>query len=52
MFYADCVGLAKVVERMTDFEREFGAPRKVAPLLPQVAESGMSFRELDRECKV
>jgi len=49
MFYADRVGLAAIHERIREFERDFGARWTPAPLLVELAASGKTFRELDRE---
>ncbi|MDE1947189.1 MAG: enoyl-CoA hydratase/isomerase family protein [Burkholderiales bacterium] len=43
MFYADTVGLAKVCERIREFERRHGEFWKPAPLLVRLAESGKTF---------
>jgi 3-hydroxyacyl-CoA dehydrogenase len=49
MFYADRSGLAAILERIRQFEREYGARWAPAPLLAELAEQGRTFRELDRE---
>jgi len=49
MFYADSVGLKRVVETITSFEHEFGTRWRVSPLLRQLAESGKNFRSFDQE---
>jgi 3-hydroxyacyl-CoA dehydrogenase len=49
MFHADRVGLAEVYERIRQFERDFGARWAPAPLLAELAQSGKTFRDLDRE---
>jgi 3-hydroxyacyl-CoA dehydrogenase len=49
MFYADSVGLKRVVETITGFEHDFGARWKVSPLLLQLAEAGKNFRRFDEE---
>ena len=49
MFYAGLVGLDKVLERVTDFQREHGARWTPAPLLVQLAREGRTFRDFDRE---
>ena len=49
MFYADRVGLAGVLERIRQFERDFGPRWAPAPLLANLAQSGRTFRDLDRE---
>ena len=49
MFYADTVGLPKILAKIAEFEKKHGpdlwAP---APLLKQLAESGKTFKDLDR----
>jgi 3-hydroxyacyl-CoA dehydrogenase len=49
MFYADRVGLAAVYDRIRQFERDFGERWTPAPLLADLARSGKTFRDLDRE---
>ncbi len=49
MFYADSMGLKKMVERIRDFERELGVRWKVSPLLQELAEAGKTFRIFDKE---
>jgi len=53
MFYADSIGLKRIVERIASFEREFGARWKVSSLLKRLAESDTTFRSFDeaRETK-
>jgi len=48
MFYADRTGLASIVARIEEFERELGERWKPAPLLVELARSGGTFRELDK----
>ena len=48
MFYADSVGLKRIVSRISDFEREHGPRWKVAPLLHKLAADNSSFREWDK----
>ena len=48
MFYADSVGLKRIVSRISDFEREHGPRWKVAPLLHKLAAANSSFREWDK----
>jgi len=48
MFYADRVGLHRVLERMEAFHQELGARWEPAPLLRELAASGDTFRERDR----
>ena len=46
MFYADEVGLPKIVERLTSFRGDTGDPSlEPAPLLRTLAAAGMSFAE-------
>jgi 3-hydroxyacyl-CoA dehydrogenase len=49
MWYADTVGLAKVLERVRDFERQHGRVWAPAGLLQQLAEAGKTFAEFDRD---
>ena len=49
MFYADRVGLAAVYERIREYERDYGLRWAPAPLLAELAASGKTFRDLDRE---
>jgi 3-hydroxyacyl-CoA dehydrogenase len=49
MFYADSVGLKRIVDRMSNFEHEFGARWEVSPLLRQLAETGRTFRSFDED---
>ena len=49
MFYADRVGLAAVYDRIRQFERDYGKRWTPAPLLAELARSGKTFRDLDRE---
>ena len=49
MFYADRAGLAAVYERIRQFERDYGDRWTPAPLLAELARSGKTFRDLDRE---
>ena len=49
MWYADAVGLPKVLERVRQFERAHGAMWKPAGLLVRLAESGRTFADFDRE---
>jgi len=43
MFWADSIGLGKVVERLRAYEKEFGEAWKPAALLVKLAEQGKSF---------
>jgi 3-hydroxyacyl-CoA dehydrogenase len=49
MWYADSVGLQKIVDRITSFRREHGEFWEPAPLLRQLAESGRTFASWDAE---
>lgn len=49
MFYADSIGLNKIVKRIAEFEREHGPRWKVAPLLYKLAQTNGTFREFDKE---
>lgn len=49
MFYADSVGLKKIVERIRDFQRELGVRWKLSPLLEKLADAGKTFRIFDKE---
>jgi 3-hydroxyacyl-CoA dehydrogenase len=49
MFYGSTVGLAKVYERICEFEKEMGTRWRPAGLLKRLAEEGKSFREFDEE---
>ena len=48
MFYADRVGLTHVLSRIRAYEAEHGARWAPAPLLARLAETGGTFRSLDR----
>lgn len=45
MWYADTVGLPKVLERVEEFHSRFGDLWKPAPLLVELAKSGKRFNE-------
>ncbi|MGA9882270.1 MAG: 3-hydroxyacyl-CoA dehydrogenase NAD-binding domain-containing protein, partial [Candidatus Acidiferrales bacterium] len=49
MWYADAVGLKKVYERVSEFQRQHGAIWRPAPLLKELAESGRGFADYQRE---
>ena len=49
MWYADSVGLRKVLDRIVSFQREHGELWEPAPLLRQLAESGRTFANWDSE---
>jgi 3-hydroxyacyl-CoA dehydrogenase len=46
MFYAQQVGLAKVLARLRDLQKEYGDAFAPAPLLEQMVDEGKSFRDL------
>lgn len=48
MFYADTVGLGKVLERIEEFHAQHGHWWRPAPLLKQLAERGSTFTEWDK----
>src|SRR5690606_14329248 len=47
MFFADRVGLDRILARVEEFHREHGDRWKPAPLLERLARSGGTFRSLD-----
>src|SRR5207244_9225115 len=49
MWYADNVGLKKVYERVREFEKEHGTRWAPAKLLRDLAESGRTFADYDKE---
>jgi 3-hydroxyacyl-CoA dehydrogenase len=49
MWYADTVGLKKVYDRVTEFQRAHGELWEPAPLLKQLAMEGRSFADFDKE---
>jgi 3-hydroxyacyl-CoA dehydrogenase len=49
MWYADTVGLARVYERVREFEARHGELWSPAPLLERLAKSGGRFGDLDKE---
>ena len=49
MWYADTVGLKNVYQRIRDLEREHGELWTPAPLLKQLAETGKTFAEFDKQ---
>jgi 3-hydroxyacyl-CoA dehydrogenase len=49
MWYADTVGLKKVLERIRQFEKQHGELWSPAPLLVRLAEQGMTFDGYIRE---
>ncbi len=52
MFYADRVGLDRVLSRIQAFHAEFGDRWRPAPMLEHLAASGRTFRDRDREARV
>ena len=49
MWYADTVGLKKVYERVSEFERAHGELWEPAPLLKQLAAEGKTFADFDKQ---
>ena len=49
MWYADTVGLKRVYDRISEFQRQHGEIWQPAPLLKQLAEQGKTFAEFGRE---
>jgi 3-hydroxyacyl-CoA dehydrogenase len=49
MWYADTVGLPRVLQRVRDFERQHGRVWAPAGLLQQLAEAGKTFADFDRD---
>lgn len=49
MFYADSVGIARIYDRICEFENELGERWKPAPLLQRLAAQNKSFRKYDAE---
>jgi 3-hydroxyacyl-CoA dehydrogenase len=49
MWYADTVGLAKVYQRVCEFQQQHGEIWAPAPLLKRLAEAGKTFAEFDKE---
>jgi 3-hydroxyacyl-CoA dehydrogenase len=49
MWYADTVGLKKVLERIRQFEQQHGKFWSPAPLLTRLATDGKTFAEFDRQ---
>ena len=47
MFCADRIGLAKILDRIVAFHREFGQRWKPAPLLERLVGQGLTFRDFD-----
>ena len=48
MYYADALGLDRVLERVEEFHARHGHWWRPAPLLKELAGRGGSFREWDR----
>ncbi|HWZ42324.1 MAG TPA: 3-hydroxyacyl-CoA dehydrogenase NAD-binding domain-containing protein [Candidatus Saccharimonadales bacterium] len=48
MWYADTVGLPKVLERINEFHKQHGELWEPAPLLKQLAEQGKKFSDFDK----
>jgi len=49
MWYADSVGLKKILQRIQDFQRVHGEQWEPAPLLRQLADQGRTFAQWDAE---
>lgn len=49
MWYADTLGLQKVLDRICQFEKQHGALWTPAPLLKRLAAAGKKFADFDRE---
>jgi 3-hydroxyacyl-CoA dehydrogenase len=49
MWYADTVGLKKVYERISEFQRQHGEIWQPAPLLKRLAEQGKTFAQFGKE---
>jgi 3-hydroxyacyl-CoA dehydrogenase len=49
MWYADTVGLKKVYERISEFQRQHGEIWQPAPLLKRLAEQGKNFAQFGKE---
>jgi 3-hydroxyacyl-CoA dehydrogenase len=49
MWYADTVGLKKVLERVSEFHRQHGETWRPAPLLKRLAEQGKTFAQFGKE---
>jgi 3-hydroxyacyl-CoA dehydrogenase len=49
MWYADTVGLKKLLQRIQEFQRTHGEFWEPAPLLRQLAEQGRTFAQWDAE---
>jgi 3-hydroxyacyl-CoA dehydrogenase len=50
MFYADTVGLGRVLDRVKEFEQQHGSDLwSPAPLLTSLAQDGQTFADFDRQ---
>jgi 3-hydroxyacyl-CoA dehydrogenase len=49
MWYADTVGLARVLERIREFEKRHGDVWTPSKLLERLAEAGRTFGDFDRD---
>jgi 3-hydroxyacyl-CoA dehydrogenase len=49
MWYADTVGLARIYDRISEFQCQHGQLWQPAPLLKQLAQQGKTFAEFGRE---
>jgi 3-hydroxyacyl-CoA dehydrogenase len=49
MWYADAVGLPKVLERICEFQKHHGELWAPAPLLVQLVEQGKTFADFDKK---
>jgi 3-hydroxyacyl-CoA dehydrogenase len=49
MWYADSVGLKKILQRIEEFQREHGELWEPAPLLRRLAEQGSTFAKWDAQ---
>jgi len=49
MWYADTVGLKRVYDRITEFQRSHGELWEPAPLLKKLAAEGHTFAEYDQQ---
>jgi 3-hydroxyacyl-CoA dehydrogenase len=49
MWYADTVGLARIYDRISEFQSQHGELWQPAPLLKELAQQGKTFAEFGRE---
>jgi 3-hydroxyacyl-CoA dehydrogenase len=49
MWYADCIGLKTILQRIQEFQRVHGELWEPAPLLRDLAEQGRTFAQWDAE---